>query len=106
MAQIAQQDNIVVDIGTISSWEDVSEDAKRQLRRAYIRGTIHDVIVKAKDEGDNETTSKVIATYKYVVDNALVVTFQDSFFDDQPYRFSCGAFQPEDYSDDVPYEGE
>lgn len=85
---------IIVDCGTISSFEDVSDDAKKQLRRAYLRGTIYNVIIKAETEDNDEMTSKVIATYKNVY--GLTATIQDSL-NENSYIISCGEFQPEDY---------
>lgn len=102
MAQIAQQDNIVVDFGTIESFDDVSEEAKKQLRRAYIRGTILDVVIKLKSESF-ESVGNIVAAY--VVNNRVNVYIVDTI-NDNLKGIDCGAVQPEDYSDDIPYDGE
>lgn len=96
MAQIAQQDHLVIDCGT--SFLEPTDEAKGKLRKAYLRGTLLDCVLVIKNE-DEHSMAKVIEVMKYT-DNTLSVRHNalDSI--------DCGAFQPEDYTDDVPYDGE
>lgn len=96
MAQIAQQDNIVIFCG--ESFANVTDEAKSKLRKSYLRGTLFDCVLEAKNE-DEHSIAKAIQVMKYT-DNTISVRLNLSD------SIDCGELQPEDYSDDVPYDGE
>lgn len=102
MAQMAQQDHLVIDCG--ESFQYVSEEVKAKLRKAYLRGTLLDVVLSAVD-GQDIAKTKIIASHKYD-DDHIDVYLIDSIRDESLLVLDCGLLQPEDYTDDVPYDGE
>lgn len=101
MAQIAQQDHVVINCG--ESFANMTEEAKKKLRKASLRGTILDVVLTAVIDLNEETT-KILA-YTKTDDGFLYVYFVDSA-NAELAEVDCGQYQPEDYTDDVPYDGE
>lgn len=64
MAQIAQQDNLIVT--STNSIAAIDEDAKKKLKKCIEAGTINDVIVVALGKAKTTNKSKVLAWSKDV----------------------------------------
>lgn len=96
MSQIAQQDHKTI-VGPFDDGN-LNDEQKKQLRRAYLRGTILDCVLIHKDEGV-EKQSKVI--YAKKTNNALSVVIYDTNAGGV-VDADCGNFQPDDYTDDTP----
>lgn len=101
MAQMAQQSHLVIKAGYLG--DEQSEEVKKQLRRAYLRGSLLDVIV----ESENEEFTEIARVLSYFVSgsNILFISFRSSI-DEETYKLDCGAFQPDDYTDDTPTDEE
>lgn len=105
MAQMAQQNHLVIKAGYLG--EEQSEEVKKQLRRAYLRGTLMDVVIDCETEGPfQHEIVKVIGcnvTYKDIEHKTLqdmqVYTIR---FSERFAEIDCGKFQPDDYADDTP----
>lgn len=98
MAQIAQQDHLYIEVANLTAPTDAE---KAQIRKAYLRGTALDIILKGDVQG-METQTKVVQTK--VITGAPVGNGLTAFvtIGSQITGVACGEFQPSDYTDDTP----
>lgn len=89
MAQIAQQDNLVIKVSNVAT---PTSEEKTRLRKSYIRGTIHDVIV-VEDTSTTEKNFKVVSTEYTKATKVVKVVAGSTTID-------CGAIVDTDYKDE------
>lgn len=89
MAQIAQQDNLVINVANVAT---PTSDEKTKLRKSFIRGTIHDVIV-VEENDTTEKTFKVVSTEYTKATKVVKVVVGSTTID-------CGAIVDTDYKDE------
>ncbi len=103
MATIANQSNIVIVTPNEYSFHD--EEAKQKLRRAFLRGTLYDYIVRFDDmpaTGKTYNEGRVVS-HQYYEDGetgvGYLVVFAHSGMELK--QLDCGEIKPEDYTDEM-----